>query len=104
MGYRWKPNASQRAAYRAKCEEKETLPVYTTNYAIREGCYVEYYSLNKGEVISGTVVNSSYGADRGQDTFTIDTETGKVLVKGRNLYPNIIKHIQGEESKSISKL
>lgn len=101
MGYRWKPNASQLAAYRAKCEERESIPVYTTPYAIREGCYIEYYSLNKGSIIKGTVVNSSYGSERGQHTFTIDTEEGKVMVKGRNLYPNIINHIQGEESKKL---
>ena len=99
--YRWKPNASQRAAYRDKCIERESLPVFTTCNAIREGCYVEYYSLNKGEIISGTVVNSSYGADRGQHTFTIDTGCDKIMVKGRNIYPNIIKHIQGAESLSL---
>lgn len=103
MSYRWKPNASQRAAYREKCLERESLPVYTTSHAIRKGCYVEYYSLNKGDVIKGTVINSSYGIDRGQHTFTIDTGEEKILVKGRNLYPNIISHIQGEESKEASK-
>jgi hypothetical protein len=103
MGYRWKPNASQRAAYAEKCREREALPVYTTSYAIRVGCYVEFYSLNKGETISGTVVNSSYGADKGQHTFTIDTGSEKIMVKGRNLYPNIIKHIQGEISKNESR-
>ena len=103
MSYKWKPNASQRAAYAEKCREKESLPVYTTTLAIREGCYVEFYSLNKGQIISGTVVNSSYGADRGQHTFTIDTGIEKIMVKGRNLYPNIIKHTQGEVSKMESR-
>lgn len=103
MAYRWKPNASQRAAYRQKCEERDSLQVHTTNYAIRKGCYVEYYSLNKGSIICGTVVNSSYGSDRGQHTFTIDTGIEKILVKGRNIYPNIIKHIPGEESKEVSR-
>jgi len=103
MGYRWKPNASQRAAYRTKCEERESIGVTTTSYAIRTGCYVEFYSLNKGEVIKGFVINSSYGADKGQHTFTIDNEGEKLLVKGRNLYPNITKHVQGEESKLQSK-
>jgi hypothetical protein len=102
MGYKWKPNASQRAAYAEKCRERENLPVFTTRHAIRHGCYIEYYSMNKGEIIKGIVVNSSYGADRGQHTFTIDTGTEKILVKGRNLYPNIIKHIQGEESKKAN--
>ena len=102
MGYRWKPNASQKAAYKAKCEARESLPVHTTSHAIRNGCWVEYYSMNKGETISGNVINSSYGSDRGQHTFTIDTGNEKILVKGRNLYPNILKHIQGEESKKLN--
>ena len=102
MSYRWKPNAQQRAEYAEKCRQREQLPVRTTNFAIRNGCYVEYYSLNKGEIISGTVVNSSYGIETGQHTFTIDTGAEKVLVKGRNLYPNIIKHIHGEISKKES--
>ena len=99
MSYKWKPNASQRAAYREKCLERESLPVTGTNAAIRTGCYVEFYSLNKGEIIKGTVINSSYGIDKGQHTFTIETSNNKLMVKGRNLYPNIIKHIQGEQSK-----
>lgn len=103
MGYRWKPNASQRAAYREKMEELNSLPTIRTTAAIREGCYVEYYSVNKGETISGTVIKSSYGADKGQHTFTIDTGCDKILVKGRNLYPNILKHVQGEKSKIRSR-
>jgi len=103
MSYKWKPNASQRAAYREKCLEKESLPTFTTSKVIREGCYIEYYSLNKGEVIKGNVVNSSYGSERGQHTFTIDTGSEKILVKGRNLYPNIIKHVQGKQSLEESK-
>jgi hypothetical protein len=101
MTYKWKPNASQRAAYREKCLERESLPVHTTSFAIRIGCYLEYYSMNKGEIIKGTVINSSYGDEKNQHTFTIDTDNGKILVKGRNLYPNIIKHIQGEQSKKF---
>lgn len=102
MGFRkWKPNASQRAEYREKCLERESLNVKTTCFAIRNGCYVEFYSMNKGEIIKGTVINNSYGADKNQHTFTIQTDSGNVLVKGRNLYPNILKHIQGEESKKL---
>lgn len=102
MGYRWKPNASQKAAYREKCQEKEAMGVITTHSAIRVGCKVKFYCMSKGEVFEGIVINSSYGADRGQHTFTIQSENGeKVLVKGRNLYPNILEHIQGEESKSL---
>ena len=104
MGYRWKPNASQRAEYAAKCREKEEATANVrlgTHAAIRVGCRVKYYSLNKGSIIEGEVINSSYGTDKGQHTFTILTETGeKIMVKGRNLYPNIIEHIQGEESKN----
>jgi hypothetical protein len=102
MAYRWKPTARQKVAYSKRCKEREGIGVKTTQYAIREGCYVKYYSMNRGEIISGTVVNSSYGIDKNQHTFTIQTENNdKVLVKGRNLYPNIIEHIQGEISKQL---
>lgn len=100
MGYRWKPNKAQKAAYKAKMEEKESLPTFTTGSAIRTGCFVKFYSINRGTVLQGLVVNSSYGEKTNQHTFTIDTEEqGKVMVKGRNLYPNILAHEQGEESK-----
>jgi hypothetical protein len=101
MGYKWKPNASQRADYKQKCEERGSNNVFTTQYAIREGCYVEYYSMSKGRVICGNIIKSSYGVDRNQHTFTINTESEKICVKGRNLYPNIIKHIPGNISKSL---
>ena len=99
MGYRWKPNASQKRAYREKMLERETLPILTHHHRpIREGCWVKYYSTNKGCIVEGNVINSSYGADKGQHTFTIDWNNEKVLVKGRNLYPNILEHKQGEIS------
>lgn len=99
MSYKWKPNKAQKEAYKEKCRERENLQITGTNAAIRTGCYVEFYSLNKGDIICGTVINSSYGSDKGQHTFTIETSNNKLMVKGRNLYPNIIKHIQGEQSK-----
>lgn len=104
MGYRWKPSASQRAEYAAKCRERDLVGTHTTNAAIRVGCKVKYYSLNKGGIIEGKVVTSSYGADKGQHTFTIQTKLGeKIMVKGRNLYPNIIEHVQGQESINQSR-
>lgn len=115
MGYRWKPNASQKAAYRERCLAKEELPLIKTNHPIRNGCKLKFYSMNKGEIIEGEVVNSSYGCGhytgqnnftgeqlytKGQHTFTILKEDGtKLLVKGRNLYPNLLEHIPGEIAK-----
>ncbi len=63
---------------------------------------LNFYSTRKGEIIKGNVINSSYGADKGTHTFTIDNKGDKVLVKGRNLYPNLLKHTQGEISKQES--
>ena len=103
MGYRWKPNAAQKAAYIEKCKEKESLPIISPRGAIREGCVVEFYNLTKGIVMSGPVVKSSYGREKGQHTFTIETSEGKIMVKGRNLYPNLLKHEQGEISKRESR-
>lgn len=97
MSYRWKPNQAQREAYKAKMEEKEELNTFTTPHAIRTGCYIEYYNLTHGCVIKGEVTNHSYGSKNGQHTFTIDN----IKVKGRNLYPNIIEHVQGKESLTL---
>lgn len=47
---------------------------------------------------AGTVVKHSYGEMTGQHTFTVllsvpeDMAGKKKLVKGRNLYPNIVEH------------
>ena len=42
--------------------------------------------------LSGTILRHSYGRT-GQHTFTIELKDGeKKLVKGRNLYPNIVSH------------
>lgn len=43
---------------------------------------------------SGVVIKHSYGKDKGQHTFTVLLDDGtKKLVKGRNLYPNLIEHV-----------
>ena len=103
MGYRWKPSAADKAEYRAKIKEREKLPIVQPSGAIRKGCKVEYYSLNHGHVISGTVIKHSYGQLTNQHTFTIDSFGYKILVKGRNLYPNLLKHEPGNESIEQSK-
>lgn len=99
MGYRWKPSRAQKDAYIQKLKEKETLNIIAPTNKIRTNCYVEFYSLNKGEIIRGTVIRHSYGADKGQHTFSIRTiDNDLLLVKGRNLYPNLLKHTPGQES------
>lgn len=103
MRYRWKPNASQKREYIEKLKEKESLNTFTTNKAIRNGCFLKFYSISKGKVIEGNVVKESYGEKTRQHTFTIEECDGsKVIVKGRNLYSNILEHIQGEISKQVS--
>lgn len=99
MKYRWKPNRAQRQAYKERMQERGTLSTIKSNGAIRKGCYVKYYNTNRGEIIDGVVTGSSYGKDKGQHTFTI----GGIKVKGRNLYPNLIEHVQGEDSKLVSR-
>lgn len=85
-------------------KEKESLPVFTTSKAIRNGCKIEFYSISKGRNVKGLVIKNSYGEKTKQHTFTIQEEDGtKVIVKGRNLYPNILSHTQGQESKEVSR-
>jgi hypothetical protein len=103
MGYKWKPSASQKAAYREKLQEKENLPIIQSRFALRTGCVVEFYSLNKGEIIKGKIINHSYGTLKNQHTFTIlKDDDEKVLVKGRNLYPNLLRHEPGAESIEVN--
>mgnify|MGYP005614582807 FL=1 len=103
MRHRWKPNRAEKDAYIEKIKEKENLNTFTTNKAIRNGCFLKFYSISKGKVIEGNVVKESYGERTGQHTFTIEECNGnKVIVKGRNLYPNLLEHIQGEISKQVS--
>ena len=40
------------------------------------------------EIIEGKIIKDSYGKDKQQHTFTLETISGKMLVKGRNLYRN----------------
>ena len=101
MGYKWKPNATQKKEYRERMQERETLDIRNTPHAIRNGCYVKFFSTNRGNILEGYVINSSYGS-QGQHTFTIDCNGVKIMVKGRNLYPNILEHTQGEESKQLN--
>ena len=103
MRYRVPKSAAR--LYAQMMEEIEAKYVFVPSQgAIRRGCRVEYVRV-EGEgyrVINGEVIRSSYGADRGQHTFTIQDEAGaKYLVKGRNLYPRLLAHTPGEESKKM---
>jgi hypothetical protein len=109
MAYRWKPNASQRAEYKERMTQreavKETERINGTVHAIRKGCKVRYFSTGGHGIVEGEVVTSSYGRETNQHTFTVQDEKGtKFKVKGRNLYPNIIWHVQGQQSIEDSKL
>ena len=90
---------------------------------IRVGCIVTFKKtyftggfrkpkLDGYSIIKAEVLKHSYGFEKGQHTFTLQIlkiisdgsaqtrEPGeKMLIKGRNLYPNIINHVQGQESK-----
>ena len=49
--------------------------------------------------LSGVVVRHSYGTSTGQHTFTVLLDDGtKKLVKGRNLYPNLVEHVPDPNS------
>ena len=103
MKYRWKPNASQKREYIEKMKEKESLNTFTAQKAIRNGCFLKFYNIAQGRIVEGNVIKESYGEKTGQHTFTIEEYNGnKIIVKGRNLYPNMLEHIPGEISKQIS--
>ena len=97
-----------------------------TNFAIRSGCTLtiekDYFTggwrkptYDGKAVLKVKVLKHSYGLKKGQHTFTVQVldiiksdsdQTHKVgenfRIKGRNLYPNVTDHIQGEESKKLN--
>ena len=50
MKYRWKPNASQKREYIEKMKEKESLNTFTTQKAIRNGCFLKFYNITQGRI------------------------------------------------------
>ena len=98
-----------------------------TNLAIRTGCILTiekpYFSgsFRNAKFIGAQplvveVLRHSYGQKRGQHTFTckvieiieaLDLPSAhqvneKFRIKGRNLYPNVKNHKQGQESIAVS--
>jgi hypothetical protein len=103
MAFKWKPSVAAKQEYKTMLEQKALFAdkFIKSNRAIRTGCKVEFFSENLRCVVSGEVLSHSYGSEKGQHTFTISTSlmtSGRLLVKGRNLYPNLIKHEPGAES------
>ena len=100
MGYRkWKPNATQRRAYAERMREQEAMKFVHNNGPIREGCELTWVDKSTSEQLSGKVINSSYGKETNQHTFTIQLDSGGIkMVKGRNLYDRLLSHIPGEQS------
>ena len=106
-------------AIRVGCILKVILPIIELkqgrNPRSRKSKTSAYQHLGD-QVIKVEVLKESYGAKAGQHTFTVivrrrykkgttyeKRKTGeKFLIKGRNLYPNVCEHIQGEESKKAS--
>lgn len=99
---RWKPNSAQRAEYKERMEFLQTLNIVPANGAIRTGCYVKFFKKSEGIITEGTVIKHSYGKATNQHTFTIQDPKGNLhLVKGRNLYDSLMRHIQGNESMKL---
>ena len=95
---KWRPSASQRAAYKAAHEQAAQHTFIQSGHPIRTGDYVEFYDLTANTVRKGTIARHSYGVDRGQHTFTVVCEDGQRLIKGRNLYPKLLAHTHVGES------
>ena len=95
--YRWKPNASQRAAYHQKMvaiEQAQSIAP-PDEYVINctgdccKGDEISFFNAGKsGERLYGTIIAESYGAAKQQHTFTIEVEGvfDNMMIKGRNLY------------------
>lgn len=74
-----------------------TLPIFKGGSFFRGRCTGAKFVGNTEFV--GKIVKHSYGKKAGQHTFTVLLTDGtKKLVKGRNLYPNLTKHVVDENS------
>lgn len=72
---------------------------------IRVGCHVEYINIESDNLhkVIGTVVKEEYLDITNHHIFTIQTLGGdKFTVKGSNLYPYLILHKPGSESRKQS--
>lgn len=72
---------------------------------IRVGCQVEYINIENDNLhkVSGTVIEEKYTDITNKHIFTIETLGGdKFTVKGSNLYPYLILHEPGSESRKQS--
>ena len=94
MGYKWKPSAAQRAAYAETMRAADTHTFMRSPHPIRTGDTVEFFDASISDLVAGVVEKHSYGQDAGQHTFSIRKNNGTLrLIKGRNLYPRMTKHI-----------
>ena len=74
------------------------LPIFSGGSFFRGRCTGKPTKVGE-QKYSGVVERHSYGEKTGQHTFSIRLDDGKLkLVKGRNLYPNLTKHIVDENS------
>lgn len=94
MSYKWKPSTAQRAAYAESMRAADTHTFIRSPYAIRNGDTVEFFDASISDLVGGVVEKHSYGKDAGQHTFSIRKTDGTLrLIKGRNLYPRLTKHV-----------
>ena len=69
--------------------------------AIRNGCYVKFIT-DKGKILEGTVVENEYLY--GSHIFKIRLPNGRhYKTYGRYLYPNLLEHQRGKESRKETK-
>jgi len=98
----YKISKGQKAEYAKRYTKRDEI-CYGTPYAIREGCVLKFYNLGADKIQIGKVIRHSYGEKTGQHTFTLDIGDCLIRIKGRNLYPAVIKHERGAQSMLVSR-
>lgn len=95
--YRWKPSASQKREYHERMvaieesKDKDIQAGYDINCTgdCCVGDTIRFFNAAKGsEPFYGNIISESYGEAKQQHTFIIETVTGRIFIKGRNLYKN----------------
>ena len=92
---RWEPTEAQKALYISRSKfAHANFEFIKSNGPIKLGCYVKYYNMTQGKLISGKV-NSI--VIKKQKIFTV----AGVKVWGRNLHKWLIEHRPGTESQEL---
>lgn len=97
--YKYQSSKYKIGVYKESLSIRNQFEFIQTHFPIRTNDEIEYFDFQTNTVIKATVKNHSYESIKGQHTFTLLKSDGIIrLIKGRNLYLNIVSHTHKGQS------